>query len=85
MIFTDLAKRLTKRRMTITHKDNVVVLTSKERLDKRIIADDNHHLVRKRGHKYPTRVVKFQFARVLVDEDHDIRGVNTTFLNETSY
>ena len=65
-----------------SRKDNVVVLTSKESLDKRIMANaDYYHLLWKKGHKHPIRVGRLQFARVLVDESHDIRGVNTTFFN----
>ena len=63
-------------------KDNIVVLTSKKSLDKRIMANaDYYHLLWKKGRKHPIRVGRLQFTRVLVDESHDIQGDNTTFFN----
>ena len=63
-------------------KDNIVVFTSKESLDKRMIANaDYYHLLWKKDRKHPIRVGKLQFVQVLVNESHDIRKINTTFFN----
>ena len=61
-------------------KEDVVVLTSKTSLEKRIMDDKVYHQYPKQSRaKHPKPVGKLRFARVLVDEAHDIRGVNTAF------
>lgn len=64
------------------HKGNVVVLTSKESLDKRIMHQNTYYSYSQSPRqKFRDKVGRLQFARVLIDEAHDIRGVNTTFFN----
>ncbi|MCJ1349374.1 hypothetical protein MMC31_007614 [Peltigera leucophlebia] len=58
-------------------KDNVVILTSKTSLETRIMDDKVYHQYP--SAKHPKPVGKLRFARVLVDEAHDIRGINTAF------
>ena len=63
-------------------KDNVVVLTSKASLENRITNDKVYHQYPMRGRaKRPNPVGRLRFARVLVDEAHDIRGTNTRFFS----
>ena len=63
-------------------KDNFVVFISKNCLDKRIMANaDSYHLLWKKSCKHLIRVGRFLFAQVLVDESHDIWGVNITFFH----
>lgn len=60
----------------------MVVLTSKESLDKRIMQDNMYNsFIEVPRRKYPRKVGRLQFARVLVDGAHDIRGVDTTFFS----
>ena len=61
-------------------KDDVVVLTSKTSLETRIMQNSVYHQYPKSGRqKCPNPVGRIQFARVLVDEAHDIQGANTVF------
>lgn len=63
-------------------KNNVIVFTMKKSLDKYIMANtDYYHLLQKKNCKYLIKVRRLKFVQVLIDESHDIRGVNTTFFN----
>lgn len=66
----------------VSRKDNVIVFTSEKSIEKRIIANaDYYHLMWKKDCKYQIKIEKLQFAPVLIDESHDIWGVNTIFFN----
>ena len=78
--FTDLYQPLERDGAANDHfLDNVVVLTSEECFNSRIMRKNtyNQYAPKEPGQRRPRKIGRIQFARVLVDEAHNIQHVNS--------
>ena len=78
--FTDLYQPLERDGAASDHFiDNIVVLTSEESFNSRIMRKNtyNQYAPKEPGQRRPKKIGRIRFARVLVDEAHNIQHVNS--------
>lgn len=82
-IFTDLYQSLEGGTANDHRLYDIVVLTSTEVLNSSIMRKDTYYQYarKKPGQRSPKKIGRIQFARVLVDEAHDIKHVDTVLKN----